>query len=56
MFWVARIRIAVGIYMQWPPEATPAIHRGAPSQHLAGTLPAPCQDTPGTFALILKPS
>ena len=39
MFWVARIRIAVGIYMQWPPEATPATHRGALSQHLAGTLP-----------------
>ena len=39
MFWVARIRIPVGIYMQRPPEATPATHRGAPSQYLAGTLP-----------------
>ena len=41
MFRVARIRIPVRIYMQQPPEATPATHRGAPSQHLAGTLPAP---------------
>ena len=36
---MARIRIPVGIYMQKPPEASPATHRGAPSQHLAGTLP-----------------
>ena len=36
---MARIRIPVGIYMQRPPEASPATHRGAPSQHLAGTLP-----------------
>ena len=26
-------------YMQRPPEASPATHRGAPGQHLAGTLP-----------------
>ena len=39
MFRVARIRIPVRIYMQQPPEATPATHRGAPSQHLAGSLP-----------------
>ena len=39
MFWVARIRIPVRIYMQQPPEATPATHRGALSQHLAGSLP-----------------
>ena len=39
MFRAARIRIPVRIYMQQPPEATPATHRGAPSQHLAGTLP-----------------
>ena len=41
MFRVARIRIPVRIYMQQPPEATPATHRGAPSQHLAGILPGP---------------
>ena len=39
MFWVARIRTPVRIYLQQPPEATPATHRGAPSQHLAGSLP-----------------
>ena len=39
MTWVARIRIPVGIYIQRPPEASPATHRGAPSgRHLAGTL------------------
>ena len=32
-------RIPVGIYSQKPPGASPATHRGAPSQHLAGTLP-----------------
>ena len=39
MFWVARIRIPVGIYCQRPAGASPATHRGALSQHLAGTLP-----------------
>ena len=39
MFRVARIRIPVRIYMQQPPGATPATHRGAPGQHRAGTLP-----------------
>ena len=36
---MALTRIPVGIYSQKPPVASPATHRGAPSQHLAGTLP-----------------
>ena len=36
---VVLTRIPVAIYTQRPPEASPASHRGAPSQHLAGTSP-----------------
>ena len=37
--YVVLTRIPVGIYSQRPPGASPATHRGAPSQHLACTLP-----------------
>ena len=46
---MARIRIPVGIYIQRPPEASPATHRGAPSQHLAGILPGPAWDHVHTY-------
>ena len=38
---VVLTRIPVAIYTQRSPEASPASHRGAPSQHLAGILPGP---------------